>query len=371
MRIAVLAHLRHPIAPPFAGGMEAHAWHLCAGLRARGHDVTLFAAGDSRPPEGVALHPVLARHYDEAFPWRDFVGTEALNAHVDGAMAAAMGTLLRGDFDVVHNNTLHRYPPRLAVSRRLPMVTSLHVPPFPALQRAVAGAVAPGSRMTVTSARQRDVWWPGGAPEAVHVAWNGIDPALWPPMPGGGDGGIVWAGRIMENKGAHLAVQAAAMTGRPLTLHGAVEDRVYFDRAIAPHLGGAVRYGGHLSGAALAMAYRRATVFLFTPLWEEPFGLAAVEAMATGLPVAATDRGAVREVVGAAGALAEDESAEALARAIEEAARIDPQVPIDRVRAHFTREAMLDRYEAIYAQAIAGAGQGVAPCFAPHELAVA
>ncbi|WP_288582529.1 glycosyltransferase, partial [uncultured Methylobacterium sp.] len=70
MRIALLAHLRHPIAPPFAGGLEAYCWHLAEGLTARGHDVVLFASGDSDPrfsldeEPAIGLEPARERRRD-------------------------------------------------------------------------------------------------------------------------------------------------------------------------------------------------------------------------------------------------------------------------------------------------------------------
>ena len=66
MRVAIVGHVRHAIAPPFAGGMEAHCWHLARALAGRGHEVTLLASADSAAgaPEGVRLHPILERHYD-------------------------------------------------------------------------------------------------------------------------------------------------------------------------------------------------------------------------------------------------------------------------------------------------------------------
>jgi glycosyltransferase involved in cell wall biosynthesis len=373
MRVALLAHLRHPIRPPFMGGMEAHSWHLARALVARGHDVTVLAPGDSEV--AGRLHPVIPEGYDAAFPWARYRGTDALNRYQDDAMARAMGALRDGGFDVVHNNGLHRYPARLARTHRLPTVTSLHVPPFDPLSRVARDSGAPWSRFTVTSERQRASWWPEGAPEAAHVVHNGIDLAGWPFAPaggGGGGGGAVWSGRIMPNKGLHLAVEAARIAGVPLTAFGAIEDEAYFDARIRPHLGGEIRYGGHLAPADLAAELGRADAFLFTPLWDEPFGLAAVEAMACGAPVAATDEGAVREVVGEAGRFAPRDAPSALARALRAALEIPRTVPRARVERHFTIERMLDGYERIYAQAMAGRDAPAPPArFPAIELRVA
>lgn len=361
MRIAVLGHIRHPIARPFAGGMEAHCWHLVHALAARGHDVTLFAAGDSEV--GVELHPVIPRHYDGEMPWAEWRGTARFDAFQDRAFAGVLPEL--EGFDVVHNNCLHRYPPRLARRDRLAMVTSLHVPPFAPLDRAVRGATAPWARVAAPSERQRRAWWPEGAPEAAHVVPNGIDPAAWPFAERGGAGAI-WSGRIAPNKAPHLAIAAARAAAMPLTLFGAVEDRAYYEDRIKPCLGGEIRHAGHLSGADLVAGMGRGDVFLFTPDWDEPFGLAAVEAMACGLPVAATDRGAVREVVGAAGVVAEPDP-QALAHALVAAREIPRKVPRARVERLFTLERMVTGYERLYDLARAARG-AAAPDIAFREI---
>ena len=370
MRIAVVCHVRHPIRPPFMGGMEAHSWHLVRALRARGHDVTLFAAGDSDPD--LTPRPILARHYDADFPWHDHHGTQALNRHVDEAFAMTARDLLEGGFDVIHNNSLHRYLPRLARQFALPTVTSLHVPPFDALHRAVLESAAPWSRFTTTSARQVESWWPEGAPESAHVVHNGIDIDAFP-FVSEGDGSAVWAGRITPNKGTHFAVTAAQFTGVPLTIYGVIEHQDYFDRMIRPYLNDRIRYGGHLNGADLAAAVGRASVFLFTPLWDEPFGLAAVEAMSCGVPVAAIDMGAVREVVGdEAGRFAPPNQPAALGLAMKRAMKIDRRIPRQRVEERFALDRMVEGYEAAYRAARNGVGTAAPDvAFPPIELTVA
>ncbi|KAF0676013.1 glycosyltransferase [Profundibacterium mesophilum] len=371
LRIAVLAHIRHPIAPPFQGGMEAHSWHLVRALEARGHAVTLFASGDSDP--SLPLRGVVPVHYDRAFPWHAFHGTDILNLHVDTAFAAAMDALPRGGFDVVHNNTLHRYPPRLARRDRIAMVTSLHVPPFTILHRAVQESAAPWSHFTVTSERQRGAWWPEGAPNEAHVVHNGIDPELWPYRGNAARGGAIWSGRITPNKGTHLAVQAAMIAKVPLDIYGTIEHRDYYDAEVAPHLGEDIRYMGHAEARTLADALGRAAVMLFTPRWDEPFGLAAIEALACGTPVAAVEMGAVREVIGPAGCYAAPDDPHSLAAALREAIRIPRAQARARAVSCFSIDRMIDGYERLYRAAIAGAAHGPAmpdPQFAPRQLGV-
>jgi len=351
VRIALLAHLRHPIAPPFAGGLEAYTWHLAEGLTARGHEVVLFAAGDSDPR--FSIDPVIPVHHERSFPGLEHRGDPGLKAHVDAGYAAACDRITAGGFDVLHNNSLSRLPLERRRTAAVPTVTSLHVPPYDALRWCVHDSVTPGHRITVTSEAQAQAWWPDGAPPEVSVLHNGIDPALWP-YQAHGDGSAVWCGRVAPIKGTHLAVRAAQRAGLPLTLFGPIEEPDYWETQVAPLIGGPIRYGGHLGGPALAQEVGRASVFLFTPCWDEPFGLVAVEAMACGLPVAGFARGAAAEVVGEAGCLVPPAGEAALAQAIGTALTIPRTVPLARVHRLFTRDLWLDRCEALYAGARAG-----------------
>ncbi|GJD35396.1 glycosyltransferase [Methylobacterium aerolatum] len=360
MRIALLAHCRHPIAPPFAGGLEALSWHLAEGLTARGHEVVLFASGDS--DRRLSLDPVIPVHQEAVFPGLEHTGDAGLKAHVDAGYAAALGRIAAGGFDVLHNNSLSRLALDGARRGGVPTLTSLHVPPYDALRWFVHASPAPTHRITATSRAHLAAWWPEGAPPEAEVLANGIDPAAWPFSPRG-DGGAVWAGRLAPEKGAHRAIAAARRAGIPLTLFGPVEDGGYWRSAVAPLLGGPIRHGGHLAGAALAAELGRASCFLSTPCWDEPFGLSALEAMACGLPVAGFARGAVPEVVGEAGCLVppgEDEGEAALAQAIGGALAIPRTVPRARVLRLFTRDRWLDRCEALYARVRAGAGPALA-----------
>ena len=347
MRIAILAHVRHPVASPFAGGMEAQCWHLAEGMERRGHAVVLFASGDS--DSRFAIDPVVPVHYERTHPDGDRDRSATLTAYLDAAYASACDRIAGGGFDVVLNNSLHRFPLEPRRTAAVPTVTSLHVPPYDALRWFVHASPSPTHRLTATSRHHLDAWWPDGAPAAASVLYNGIDTAAWP-YAEHGDGSAIWFGRIAPEKGTHFAIAAAKRAGVGLHLFGPISDQAYWESAIAPHLGQEVQYGGHLSGPELARRIGRASVALFTPCWNEPFGLAAIEAMACGLPISAFDRGATREIVGPAGRYAVAGDQIGLADAIREAMKLPRVVSRNRAQTAFSKSAWLDGIERLQRQ---------------------
>ena len=348
MKIALIAHVRHPIAPPFMGGMEAHSHLLAAALERRGHEVTLFAASGS---DGPRLVPICGEPYEAVLPWAEHRGTPALDRYQARAFGRAWAAVLDGGFDMVHNNTL--FPGLLDWARedRVPMVTSQHVPPFGAMRDAVGRArdVA-GTIVTVTSADQRRLW-NDVAGSNLRIVHNGVDTGRWRPAASRGER-AVWYGRITPNKGLEEAVAAARIAGVPLDIAGNREDPDYFDRAMAGARGGDTRYLGQLHGPALERLVAAARLVLVTPMWDEPFGLVAAEALACDVPVAGFDRGALAEVVGSCGRLVPAGDVQALAEALRDG--IDIELGRCRARAleRFSIEAMLGRYEQCYAAAI-------------------
>lgn len=353
MKIAVVAHIRYPIAEPFCGGMEAHTHQLCAGLRAAGHSVTLFA------PEGsqdANLVPICAP-YDAVLPWEVFRGTPRLAAFQTEAFARAFRSIREDAFDVVHNNSL--FPDLIGwlADERIACVTSLHVPPFESLVEAVSSvSLRHGAVVTVPSSSQADIWQARGCAD-LRVVPNGVDTARWHPSPAHEDY-LVWTGRIVPNKGLAHAIRAARIAGARLRIYGPIEDASYFAAEVEPWLGEQISYRGHLPARSLGSEIAGARGALVTPMWDEPFGLVAAEALACGVPVAAYDRGALGEVLGPCGILVPGGDAAALAEAIPALAAIDRTMCRQRAIETLSVPAMIARYEACYTAAIEGAGEG-------------
>ena len=347
MKIAILAHLKHPIAQPFAGGLEMHTHLLTQALQRGGHDVTLFASEGSDP----ALHPVtLCPPTGEAF---DPVQAMLIDSVESDAYAAMMEAVSNGGFDLVHNNSLHGIPLRASKRLRAPMVTALHTPPFPSLEAGVREAASGMAFAAVSQSLAEE--WRTIVPDA-QVIGNGIDLTTFAfRSEAAAPAYAIWSGRIVPEKGLHLAIEATRKAGLSLAFAGPRGDTAYWNAEIAPRLGPDVMDLGHLDHAALALHLGGARVALVTPRWEEPFGLVVAEALACGTPVAAFARGALPHILDAGcGRLARADDTDDLASAILAAASLDRRACRARVEALFDAAVMTERYEALYHAVLAG-----------------
>jgi len=368
LRIAVVAPSRHPLSQPHAGGLEAAVWNRVDSLRRRGHRVRLVAAAgsDFLADSPAALHLPPAR----------WTGTSSSDTdYPDGYLDEALTSLDRAlhhlsdhrdDFDVVENHSLHALPLEWAPRLGIPVVTTLHTPPLPDMVEAIHRAGAALGPILAVSTHTAGAWREHGV--HARVLPNAVDTDRWRLGPGGED--LVWFGRLVPEKGAHAAIAAARLLGRRLVLAGRIGDADYVRSEIDPHLGEDVVHVGPLRHRDLARLVGSSACALVTPMWEEPFGLVLAEALSTGTPVAAFDRGGVPEVVaGSPGArLVAPDDVDALARAVATVADPTPSAR-RRIRAHalrrFSLERQLDDIEAIHRSArrvaAAGATSAVAP----------
>lgn len=346
MHVVVVADSRYPIAQPFAGGMQAMTWHLVRGLCARGVEVTLFAGPGSDcvlDARKLDVSPVALSETARG----DVSMPPAAWLEQHHAYLSLMLELSRlRDADVIHNNSLHHLPVAMSEVAAAPMITTLHSPPTPWLESAAQLATDRRHRFAAVSGHTARQWSHVGD---VRVVPNGVDTGAWRVGPGGD--ALVWSGRIVPEKAPHLAVDIARRAGRRLRLAGPIGDRDYWRAEMVPRISGNddVDYLGHLRQDRLAEVVGRAAACLVTPLWDEPYGLVAAEALSCGTPVVGFARGGLAEVVdpGWAG-LVSGADVEAAAAAVDGAARL----PRDEVRAwaerHCSLEMMVERYLALY-----------------------
>lgn len=348
MRIAQVAPLAEAVPPKLYGGTERIVSYLTEELVALGHDVTLFASGDSHT--AARLEPIVPRALRLDASVRDVVAPHIL-------MLSRLQERL-AEFDVVHFHIDHMHLPMMR-GAATPFLTTLHgrldlpeiAPLFRAFPEAPFVSISDAQRRPLASAN-----WAG----TVH---HGLPPDLLP-FSQRDRGYLAFLGRISPEKGPDAAIRIARAAGLPLRIAAKVDnaDRAYFESVVRPMLGQpGVEFVGEINEAEKAEFLGGATALLFPIQWPEPFGLVMIEAMACGTPVVAFNRGSVPEVVedGVSGFLVEDETG-ALA-ALRRLDRIDRAGVRQAFEARFTARRMAEDYLALYRRLSAEAAGAPVP----------
>ena len=343
MRIAVLAPAWFAVPPTGYGGIEWVVSLLADGLVDAGHDVTLFASGDSR------TKAELAAVFPEA-PSRQIGRTLWDLKHSLSCFARA------GEFDVI-NDHAGMLGATLGATTSTPVVHTVHGPleGEPGEIYELIAKVAPRVGLISISMNQRK--------PKPHLNWiancqNALDFSVYPCKPHRGDY-LLFLGRLSPDKGAHRAVAVAMETGMPLKIAGKLQEpkeREYFHELVEPHLVDGIEYLGEVTHGEKVELLQNARATLFPIEWEEPFGLVMIESMACGTPVIATRWGAVPEVIddGRSGIIVD--SYTEMSAALERADRLDPLELRHYVEEEFSPERMVSDYVAAYEVAIAAAG---------------
>jgi glycosyltransferase involved in cell wall biosynthesis len=343
VKIAVLAPAWFAVPPTGYGGIEWVVSLLADGLVAAGHDVTLFASGDSR------TKAELAAVFPEA-PSRQIGRTLWELRHTLSCFARA------DEFDVINDHT-GMLGATLGATTSTPVVHTVHGPleGEPGEIYELLAKVAPQVGLISISMNQRK--------PKPHLNWiancnNALDFSVYPCKPHRGDY-LLFLGRLSPDKGAHRAVAVAMETGLPLKIAGKLQEpkeREYFHELVEPHLVNGIEYLGEVTHGEKVELLQNARATLFPIEWEEPFGLVMIESMACGTPVIATRWGAVPEVIddGRSGIIVD--SYTEMPAALERADRLDPLELRHYVEQEFSPERMVKDYLAAYEAAIAGAG---------------
>jgi glycosyltransferase involved in cell wall biosynthesis len=341
MKIAQIAPLWERVPPPAYGGIELVVGLLTDELVRRGHEVTLFASGDSLTlAKLISVHPRALR-----------LDSSIRDASIYEFLQLASVYEKAADFDIIHS---HMGVATLTSANlvKTPTVHTLH------------GIFTPDNEKIFKHCRQQPYITISNSQREnrlglnyVKTVYNGIDVSSYefypqpqePPY-------LAFLGRMSPEKGPHLAIEIAKKTGWKLKMAGKVDlvDLDYFEARIKPYIDGRqIEYLGeanHLQKNAL-MGGAYATLFPIT--WREPFGLVMIESMASGTPVIGMRMGSTEEIIvdGETGFLCRN--VEECINSLGKIEQLNRDACRQYVENNFSIQQMTDGYEAVYQRIIA------------------
>lgn len=336
LKIAQVAPLWFPIPPKKYGGTERIIYYLTEELVKRGHQVTLFAAGNSKT-RAKLISVTKKGLREQGIPWHDWFWN-----NFNHSQAFEMAR----NFDVLHChwNILGAFFQRFA---KTPVLHTLHnTPTYPDHRWKIFDYYKKDLRVVFLSKNQQK-----RSPVRFKKEWvvyNGIDLSKFrfKEQP---ENFLLWVGRICPDKSPDIAIKVAKKIGANLILAGQLQPiyQDYFRKEIKPYLSKKIKYVGELTQKELNLLYGNALALLYSARWQEPFGLIIVESMACGTPVIAFRRGSLPEIVSKETGFVVNNVQEmvAAAKSVDKIKRKDCR---ERVEKYFSFQKMVDNYEKIY-----------------------
>lgn len=341
MRILLISPPWLPVPPVGYGGIEVVVDGLARSLDALGHEVHLFATGDSTCP--------VERH---------FIHPEALGTGATHTAAMLAHVLTAYDLaeqiqpDIIHDHTI--IGPFVARERGLRAVTTNHNM-FDDNAVVAYEHLGDDARVIAISQAHADTGRARGI-DPFAVIHHGLDIERIPIGTGAG-GYAAFLGRMSPAKCVHIAIEAARAAGVPLRIAAKMAEpteREYFEAKVAPLLGGGVEFIGQVSGRDKQRFLGEAMCLLNPIQWDEPFGMVMIESLATGTPVIATRRGSAPELIddGVTGILIDTEKD--LPKALVDIRQLDRRFCRQQAATRFSLARMAHEHIAAYELAIGG-----------------
>ena len=340
MRIAQVAPLWERVPPIAYGGIELVVALLTDELVRRGHEVTLFASGDSQTL--AKLESVYPRAIRTDSRVKDY------NAYLTFQLQEIYGRA--NEFDIIHSHVDY---PALPYARfaKTPTVHTLHGQ-FTTENKLLFSQSKKQNYVSISNSQREPL------PDINYVGtvYNGIDVNNYEfhPQPNE-ERYLAFLGRVSPEKGPHLAIEIAKRTGWKLKMACKVDevDREFFESQIMPHVDGEqIQLVGEISPTEKSKLIGGAVATLFPITWREPFGLVMTESMATGTPVIAMSLGAAPEVIadGKTGFLCQN--IDEMIGVVERVSQLDRAACRDHVLQNFGVSRMVDGYEEVYHQVL-------------------
>lgn len=358
MKIAMMvrAYLVSPVSNDIAYSPTGVAVAIAEGLQKRGHEVTFFGPEGTKLETNVETCNVrpLATTASQLY---EMVGTtdlfsDYLPSLYDQYMTRVMFERARaGEFDVLFFHHPESAAPYAALYPDVPVVYTIH-DYLDSTRRQVYEMHTSQNQhfISISNSQRRD------APDFNYAAtvYNGIDTAKFE-FSDSHEDYLMFAGRIVPEKGLREAVQVAIQSGKRLLIAGSVPPTAqwYFDEHVKPYLSDRILYLGMMDRDQMVKYYQKALALLIPIQWEEPFGLTMAEAMACGTPIIAFRRGSVPEVVddGKTGFIVDNTSA--MAKAVAKIDSINRKQCRKHVENNFSLTQMLDGYEKVLTDIVA------------------
>lgn len=341
LKIAQIAPLWFPIPPKKYGGTERIIYYLAEELVKRGHQVTLFASDNSKT-RAKLISVTKKGLIEQGIPWHDWLWN---NFNHSRAFEMAK------NFDVLHChwNILGAFFQRFV---KTPVLHTFHNTPISTDHRwKIFDYYKKDLNVVFLSKNQQK-----RSPIKFKKEWvvyNGIDISKFF-FKEKSDNFLLWVGRICPDKAPDIAIKVAKKLGMNLILAGQLQPMYqdYFKKEIKPYLSQKIKYVGELTQKKLNLLYGKAKALLYPALWQEPFGLIIVEAMACGTPVIAFKKGSLPEIIKdkKTGFIVKDVNE--MTKAVKLVDKIKRKDCRLRAEKYFTLQKMVNNYEKVYNEII-------------------
>jgi glycosyltransferase involved in cell wall biosynthesis len=332
IKVALLAPITHNIPPVGYGPWELVVYNLAEELVKLSVDVTVFATKAARTSAKVEY--IFDKPVGEMDP---ITQDELLGRHISFALSRA------SNFNIIHNH-LNIHPVLQAEYLPIPMVTTLHGAAIEKKNAQYYVGLKKENFISISYAER------AFKPELNYIynVYNGVDFAKYKIRRGEGKY-FVFSGRVVKEKGILQAIELAEKTGIPLKIAGIINDQEFYDLSVKPHVDNKlITFMGNLDYPKLALLLQEALATVCMCEWAEPFGLSALDSLASGVPVIATSKGAFPELIYDPRMGLISDSVDEVIGKLDQIKSIDSKTCRDLAEQKFSRQIMAKKYLEVY-----------------------